>query len=76
MGYTNTNKKKKELCLMAVLNMNAQTYRKHVSESAKSVLVEFSAPWCGYCRRLEPALELTAQQYEGELEKYLAGGAT
>ncbi len=52
---------------MAILNMNAHAYRKYISESAKPVLMEFSAPWCGYCRRLEPALELTAQQYEGEI---------
>ena len=52
---------------MAILNMNAHAYRKYISESAKPVLVEFSAPWCSYCRRLEPALELTAQQYEGEI---------
>ena len=52
---------------MAILNMNAHAYRKYISESAKPVLMEFSAPWCGYCRRLEPALELTVQQYEGEI---------
>ena len=52
---------------MAISNMNAHAYRKYISESAKPVLVEFSAPWCSYCPRLEPALELTAQQYEGEI---------
>ena len=48
---------------MAVLNMTAHTYRKYLSESAKPVLVEFSAPWCGYCRRIAPAYELVAEQY-------------
>lgn len=31
------------------------------------VLVEFWAPWCVYCRRIAPAMEKIAQQYEGKL---------
>lgn len=31
------------------------------------VLVEFGAPWCVYCRRIEPALKKVAEQYDGKL---------
>ena len=49
---------------MAILNMNAQSYKEYIQHADKPVLVEFSAPWCSYCRRLAPALEETAQQYQ------------
>ena len=35
--------------------------------SGKTVLVEFSAPWCVYCRRLAPSLESVAEEYKDTL---------
>ena len=29
----------------------------------KPLLVEYHAPWCGYCRRLEPAFARVSQEY-------------
>ncbi|MDO4749963.1 MAG: thioredoxin domain-containing protein, partial [Eubacteriales bacterium] len=52
---------------MAVLQMNAELYRKTIRESDKPVLVEFWAPWCSYCRRLAPALAQMAREYEDTL---------
>ncbi|MXQ72556.1 thioredoxin fold domain-containing protein [Clostridiaceae bacterium DONG20-135] len=38
-----------------------------VTESA-AVVVEFWAPWCGYCKRLAPVLKQLAQTYEKDLD--------
>ena len=51
---------------MSILNMNAESYRKF-TQAEPPVMVEFSAPWCVYCRRLAPALESVAEEYQDTL---------
>lgn len=50
-----------------MLTMNNELFEKHALRGDNPVLVEFWAPWCVYCRRLTPALEKVADQYDGKL---------
>ena len=52
---------------MSVIQMNCEQYEAKVLGGNEPVLVEFWAPWCVYCRRIAPALEKVAQQYEGKV---------
>ena len=51
---------------MAAMNINNQKYQDLLRED-KPLLVDFWAPWCSYCRRIGPAYDRIAQQFEEEV---------
>ena len=52
---------------MSVISMRKSHFHHDVFHSGKPVLVEFSAPWCVYCRRLASAFESVAEEYQDTL---------
>lgn len=46
---------------MTIQNLTNETFAQEIQRSTP-ILVDFWAPWCGYCRRIGPALEKVAQQ--------------
>lgn len=51
---------------MAAINLSAQQLKQMMNEG-KIVLVDYWAPWCGYCRRIAPAYDKIAAQYGDQL---------
>ena len=48
---------------MAITKLTIHNFKANVLEGDKPALVEFSAPWCTYCRRIGPAMKKVAEQY-------------
>ena len=42
---------------MSMIKITGDNFKANVLEGDKPALVEFSAPWCTYCRRISPAMK-------------------
>ena len=51
---------------MAIVNLTKSNFNETI-KGGLPALVEFQASWCGYCRRLGPAFQQVAEQYQGKL---------
>ena len=51
---------------MASMNLTYEDFQQ-LAREGKTVLVDFWAPWCSYCRRIGPAYEKLAEEYADQL---------
>ena len=54
--------------MSAIVNATDVTFDTEVLASAGTVLVDFSAVWCGPCKKLEPIVHEIAADYGGRLK--------
>jgi len=52
---------------MTAMNIDSKKLKEMI-DSKKTFLVDFWAPWCPHCRKINPAYETIAEQYAGTLE--------
>lgn len=50
-----------------MITLNTDNFNSEALGASLPVLAEFSAPWCGYCRRLTPVINRISEQYEGKM---------
>lgn len=51
-----------------VIPVEQSSFQQEVLGSELPVLVDFGAPWCSYCRALNPVLEQVAGEYRGTVK--------
>ena len=47
---------------MTVTEVNEQNFENEVLKSGKLTVVDFWAPWCGYCVKLSPVIDQIAEE--------------
>ena len=52
---------------MAAIQYTTEKFHQELN-AGKTILIDYWAPWCGYCRRIGPAYDLIAEQFDAELE--------
>lgn len=51
-----------------IVEITDRNFDQEVVRSSVPVLVDFSAEWCGPCKKLEPIVAELAREYEGRLK--------
>jgi thioredoxin len=55
---------------MSLAQLSDREFQKQVLQSAKPVVIDFWAPWCGPCQKITPILEKLSKEYKDKLKIY------
>lgn len=50
------------------MEINKDNFNQEVLKAEVPVVAEFEAPWCGYCRRLSPAVGRVEEEQAGKIK--------
>lgn len=53
-----------------VVDITDDSFQQKVVMAGRPVLVDFTAPWCGPCKSMAPAISDIAAEYGGEVDIY------
>ena len=62
MHLQNNKKKATKKTNMKAIEVNDQTFDKTITNTAKTVVVDFSAEWCGPCKKMTPVINQLAEK--------------
>jgi thioredoxin 1 len=54
--------------MSAIIEVGDSNFETEVLQAEQPVLVDFSATWCGPCKKLEPVVHDIAADYDGRLK--------
>ena len=54
--------------MKSVIEVDDRNFESEILRSAVPVLLDFSAEWCGPCKRLEPVVEEVAAEFAGRIK--------
>jgi len=53
---------------MDIIKTSEDTFEEEVLQASLPVLVDFTAPWCGPCKMLDPVVKDLAQDWDGQVK--------